>query len=148
MKIILREEVKGLGTVGETLQVKDGYARNYLIPQGVAVFATEKNLRMLEKERAVAAKKQQEAKESARLFADELSKVSVTISAEAKEDDKIFGSIGIADIAAALKSEGFEIAKKDIVLEEPLKELGAFDVQISVHPEVFAKIKVWVVRKG
>jgi large subunit ribosomal protein L9 len=147
MKIILRQEVKGLGDIGDVKSVSDGYARNYLLPRALGMLATDDNLKLIEKEKKLNAVKAKKDIEAAQKYAGELSRVSVTLTVESKEDDKIFGSVSSADIAEALKGENFTVDKKDILLDSPIKALGAFDVEIKVHPSVNAKIKVWVVSK-
>ncbi|MDD5686325.1 MAG: 50S ribosomal protein L9 [Elusimicrobia bacterium] len=147
MKIILKQEVEGLGKTGDVKNVKDGYARNFLFPKGLALAANENNLKIVEKEKnkilSIVKKKIDEAQE----YAKKLSAVSVTIPVEVGEDNKVFGSVTPSDISDALKVEGFEIDKKSIIYEDNIKELGAFEVSVKVHPEVIAKIKVWVVKK-
>ena len=147
MKIIIRREIDGLGCIGEVKNVKDGYARNYLIPNGMALEANDHNLKIIENEKRIVAEKMGKEKEEAKAYAEKLSQVSVTIPVESREEDKIFGSVGAADIAAALKQEGHDIDKKNILLENPIKEIGAFNVEVKVHRDVTAKIKVWVVKK-
>ncbi|OQA91712.1 MAG: 50S ribosomal protein L9 [Elusimicrobia bacterium ADurb.Bin231] len=147
MKVIIRKDVEGLGNVGEIKNVKDGYARNYLFPQGKAMPATDANLKIIEQEKAVFAQKRLKEMEDAKVFAEKLSGVSISIKAESKDNKKIFGSVGSADISASLKIEGYDIDKKDILLDEPLKEIGAFDVGIRINSEVTAKIKVWIIAK-
>ncbi|PKM92777.1 MAG: 50S ribosomal protein L9 [Elusimicrobia bacterium HGW-Elusimicrobia-4] len=147
MKVILKQEIKGLGKIGDIKSVKDGYARNFLYPQGLVLEANDRNLKIIEKEKIKVA--EIKIKELAEIneFAKKLSSASITIPVECGEENKIFGSVGPADISAALKTEGFDIDKKSIVLDNPLKELGAFDVAVKIHPEVTAKIKVWLVKK-
>ncbi|MBN1385245.1 MAG: 50S ribosomal protein L9 [Elusimicrobia bacterium] len=146
-KVILKQEVAGLGKVGDVKNVKDGYARNFLFPKGLALEATRNNLKTVEKYKAKALENLKKEIEKAQEFANKLSEVSVTISVEVGKENKVFGSVVASDISEALKSEGFNIDKKDIILEHPLKELGAFDIKIKIHHEVTAMIKVWVVRK-
>jgi large subunit ribosomal protein L9 len=150
MKVILKQEIKGLGKIGDIKSVKDGYARNFLFPKGLVLEANERNLKIIEKEKIRVAEIKIKELAEVTEFAKKLSSVSITIpvAAASGEDNKIFGSVGSADISAALKSEGFDIDKKSIVLDNPLKELGAFDVAVKIHPEVTAKIKVWLVKKS
>jgi len=149
MKVILKQGIKGLGKIGDIKSVKDGYARNFLYPKGLVLEANDRNLKIIEKEKVKVAEIMKNEIASAAEFAKKLSSVSITIpvaTANATEN-KIFGSVGPADISAALKTEGFDIDKKSIILDNPLKELGAFDVVVKIHPEVTAKIKIWLVRK-
>jgi len=150
MKVILKQEIKGLGKIGDIKSVKDGYARNFLYPKGLVLEANDRNLKIIEKEKIKAAEIMKNELASAAEFAKKLSSVSITlpVAAASGEENKIFGSVGPADISAALKTEGFDIDKKNIMLDNPLKELGAFDVAVKIHPSVSAKIKVWVVKKS
>ncbi|MFH0948589.1 MAG: 50S ribosomal protein L9 [Elusimicrobiota bacterium] len=148
MKVILKQEIKGLGKIGDIKSVKDGYARNFLMPKGLVLPANDENLKIIEKEKIKVAEIKIKELAEVTEFAKKLSSVSVTIPVESGEENKIFGSVSSSDISAALKIEGFDIDKKSIILENPLKELGAFDVTVKVHPEVTAKIKVWVVKKA
>ena len=145
MKVILREDVKDLGHVGELLTVKDGYARNYLLPRGLALEANLKNVKSFEHDK----RKIQEAVKKAKSGAEELSSkiaaVTLTIKAKAGEEDKLFGSVTAMDIAEALKQEGLDIDRRKIVLEEPIKRLGNYTVSVKVHSEVSAQFTVQVV---
>jgi len=146
MKVILRKDVEHLGNVGELLDVKPGYARNYLIPQGIALVANDKNMKRLEEEQRQQKIKKDRDKIAAEKLSEELSKVSCTASVQVGEEDKVFGSITSQDIADLLKEKGFDVDKKKIVLEEPIKALGIYDIPIKLHTDVEAKIKVWVVK--
>lgn len=147
MQVILKEDVKDLGHIGDLVNVKEGYARNFLIPKGLAVEANPKNLKALEHEK----RKIQELVKKAKTAADELaSKVSgttVTIKAKAGEEDKLFGSVTVMDIADALKKEGMDIDKKKIVMEEPIKRLGNYTVSVKIHSEVSAQLNVQIVKE-
>jgi len=147
MKVILKEDVKNLGDLGEVVNVSDGYARNYLIPKGLAEFATPENIRMLDRESKIKKDKLEKLKKEAELFAQKLEEVSCTIVKKAGEDDKLFGSVTTQDVQESLKNEGIEIDKKKIVLEEPIKSLGVYKVSIKIHPEVDASVKIWVVKE-
>lgn len=144
-QIILTKEVEPLGAEGDTVHVADGYARNFLIPQGFAIPATAANLRRVESLR----KKREEAlaarKVEAEALAKKIAKVSVSVSAPVGADGKLFGSVTAADIAENLASQGIEVDRKKIVIEHPLREVGAFEVAIKLHPEVQATVKVNVV---
>jgi len=147
MKVILLETVDRLGKVGEIITVKEGYARNYLIPKSKAKPATPGNMKILE-----VLKKKEEAEASkmlaqARSLAEKITNLSLTISAPAGEEEKLFGSVSSEMISSALAEEGIDIDKKDIVLDEPIKKLGVYQVQIKIHPEVKATLRVWVVKK-
>lgn len=144
MEIILTRDVEGLGKRGERATVADGYARNFLFPQQLALEATSAGAqRFGELERQRAARDNRDRREAEKLAAH-LADVSVQIPVQVGEDDKLFGSVTSADIAEALKREGVEIDRRAIQLEEPLKVLGVYNVAVKVHSEIEAKIKVLV----
>lgn len=145
VRIILRSDVEKLGEAGEIVEVRPGYARNYLIPQGLAMEATESNLRRLEEERRHRKRAAEREQEHARELAAELQGRSVTFSVMAGEEGRLFGSVTSADIAEALAKDGIEVDRRHIVLEEPIKQLGVYRVPIHLHGEVRPEIKVWVV---
>jgi large subunit ribosomal protein L9 len=147
MQVILKQRLENLGHAGEVVSVKPGYARNYLIPQGFAYEATEANLRRIERERAQIEKRGAEEVTEARERAGKIEGTSVTFSARAGEEGKLFGSITSADIAEKLAEQGIEIDRRQIVLDEPLKALGVFAVPIRLHAEVRPEIKVWVIKE-
>ena len=147
MKIILKEDFESLGKVGEVVEVKAGFARNFLIPKQVALQATPQNLRVFEQEKARNKIKLSKDKREAELLAEQLKEVSLTANVQVGEEDKIFGAVTSQNISELLSSKGFEIDKRKIQLEEPLKALGVFEVPIKLHTEVEAKIKVWVVKE-
>jgi large subunit ribosomal protein L9 len=145
IELLLVQPVEHLGKQGDVVEVKHGYALNYLIPQGLATIATEHHKRMVEKHRA-----QLEAIEKARLvglqsLADDLSKQSVTIEANANDEGHLYGSVGAPEVANALKKAGFHIAPDQVRLTGPLKELGLYTIKIHLGYEVEAEVKVWVV---
>lgn len=148
MQVILREDIKNLGQMGSVVNVKDGYARNFLIPKGLAVEANPKNIRALEHEKRKIQELAKRAKASAEDFASKLSGKTITIKAKAGEEDKLFGSVTAMDIADALKKEGLDIDKKKILLEEPIKRLGSYAVNVKIHPEVTAQLNVSVEREA
>lgn len=147
MKVILLQNVDRLGKIGDLVSVKEGYARNFLIPRKKATIATEGNVKLLE-----ALKKKKAAEElkilaAAKVLAEKISALSLTIAAEAGEEEKLFGSVSNDMIAKALANEGVTVDKKDVVLEEPIKKLGVFQATVKVHPDVKASLRVWVVKK-
>ncbi|MCD6521547.1 50S ribosomal protein L9 [Candidatus Calescamantes bacterium] len=146
MKVILRENISKLGRIGDVVDVKPGYARNYLFPRGLALPATEGNLKKVEEEKRIREKKEEKIKEEARNLARKLQKKSITIPVQVGEEEQLFGSVTAQDIANALVQEGFPIDKKHVVLEEPIKALGIYNVEIKLHPEVSTTIRVWVVK--
>jgi len=147
MEVILRKEHEKLGTVGAKVVVKDGYARNYLIPHGLAYEATEGALRTLNEERKQSERRSTKALKSSEKIAHELDKVSITIQMKVGEDEKLFGSVTSQMIADSLKEKGFEIDKRIIDLEEPIKALGIYTVNVKLHQNITGKVKVWVVRE-
>ena len=145
IQIILTTKVEHLGDEGTTVKVADGYARNFLFPQGLAMAATAGNLR-----RIAAMQKKREATEAASLaeareIENRLTKQSFTISAPAGADEKLFGSVTAADIAEALAKEGIVVDRKKIVVEHPIRTCGVFDVDVRLHSTVATKVKIWVV---
>lgn len=147
MNVILIQDVKNLGELGSEIEVKDGYARNFLIPQKLAMEATPAALRVLEKKKKEKAIREEKIKEECSLLAEKIAALSCTISVEAGEKDKLFGAVTAENIAEALSAEAIEIDKRKIELDEPIKKLGVYDVEIKLHPEVIAKTRVWVVKK-
>jgi large subunit ribosomal protein L9 len=145
MKVILRKEHDKLGQIGTITDVKDGYARNYLIPRGIAYPATDGSTRALDEEKKQAERRSnKELKESEKLAAN-LDKVSLTVKMKVGEDEKLFGSVTSQMISDALKEQGFTIDKRVIDLEEPIKALGIYTVNVRLHQSVIGKVKVWVV---
>lgn len=147
MKVILRQNYDSLGQIGEIIDVKDGYARNYLIPRKIAYVALKGNLRALEEEKKTVEKKKHLEIQAAEKLSAELEKVSVTIPVQVGEEDKIFGSVTTQMIADALKEKGYDLDKRKIEIEEPIKSLGIYGISIKLHQNVTSNIKVWVVRE-
>lgn len=145
MKVFLKEDVRSLGKMGEVVSVADGYARNYLIPKDMAVEANMKNVKEFEHQKKMIKEKADKIRENSKNFADKLSAVTLTIKAKAGDEGKLFGSVTTMDIAEALKAEGYDIDKKKIHMEEPIKRLGSYTTEIKVHAEVTAKVAVQVV---
>ena len=147
MRVILREDMENLGKAGEVVSVRTGYGRNYLLPQGLAVPATEKDVaRMQHEQRLIAARLAKLSKEL-QAEADRLSQVSVSLARAVGEEDKLYGSVTNRDIAEALSEQGVKIDARKILLEEPIKTLGMTQVPIKLGQNVTAAIKVWVVKK-
>jgi len=147
MKVILRKNFDQLGKVGDVVSVKDGYARNYLIPRGIAYQATAGNIRSLDEEKKQIVKREAKELEAAQNLANELEKVSITIPVKVGEEEKIFGSVTNQMIADALHEKGFDVDKRKIEITEPIKSLGIYNVSIKLHPSVSAAVKTWVVRE-
>lgn len=146
MKVILTEDVAGLGKLGDLVQVKDGYARNYLIPKKLALPANPQNVKVLEHQKNLIRQKQNRIKSEAEKLAEKIEKMSCTIAKPTGEEDKLFGAVTSIDIEESLREEGIIIDRKKILLEEPIKSLGIYKVPIKLHPEVTANLKVWVVK--
>lgn len=147
MKVILKEDIPKLGTMGETVQVAPGYGRNYLIPQGKAVLATSKNFKELEHQRQLILRKAELIRKDAESFAEKFRGLTLTLARKVVEEDKIYGSVSVSDISQALKEAGVEIERKLIKLDEPIKSLGEFQVPVKVHADVTAEITVQVVKE-
>lgn len=147
MEVILRNNVDNVGRAGEVVQVKDGFARNFLLPRGLAYPATEGNKKRVEAERRAQNQRVAAAKGDAEAIAQRLNTVELSFTAKAGEGDKLFGSITSQDIADRLGEQGFTVDKRDIELLEPIKTVGTFQVPIRVHPEVRAEIRVGVVKE-
>lgn len=148
MKLILIQDVDKLGRSGDVINVKEGYARNFLLPCNKAKAATAGNMKLLEARKKKEAAEDERKTEGARAIANRISGLSLTVSMETGEESKLFGSV-TSDIISErlLKDEGIEIDKKDIVVEEQIKKLGVYQVAVKVHPLVKASLRVWVVKK-
>ena len=147
MRVILRKDHDKLGQVGAAVDVKDGYARNYLIPNGIAYPATKGNMRALEEEKKQHSRRADKEKKGSEKLAAELAKLSVTIKMKVGDDERLFGSVTSQMIADGLKEHGIEIDKRIIDLEEPIKALGIYPVPVKLPQGVAAEVKVWVVRE-
>ena len=147
MEVILSQDVHALGKLGEVVKVKNGYARNFLIPKKLAYMATAANLKRIEQQEKNRRLRHEQEKQESATLAEKLGKVSCTLSVEVNDLDKLYGAVSEADIARALEIEGFAIDKKAIFMEKPIEELGIYEVGINLHPEVTAKIRLWVTKK-
>ena len=147
MRVILRENMENLGKAGEVVSVKPGYGRNYLLPSGLAVPATEKDEARLQHEQRVIASRVAKLAKEMQSEADRLSQASVSLSRAVGEEDKLYGSVNNRDIAEALAEQGIKLDAKKIVLDEPIKTLGMTEVTVKIGHDVTAKVKVWVVKK-
>jgi large subunit ribosomal protein L9 len=147
VEVILLDTVPTLGNRGDTVKVKAGYARNYLFPRKLALPATEPNSRVFREEEIVLAKRDEQARHGAQKSAEKMVDVSCTIPVQVGEEDKLYGSVTNNDIAKVLKDQGYDIDKKQVLLEEPIKQLGVYTIDIRLHREVDAPIKVWVVKE-
>ena len=147
MDVILREDVEKLGRTGEVVSVKDGYARNFLLPRGLAYLATDGNRRRLEADRRQIDRRTAAAVATARDLATRLETVSLSFTMKAGEGDKLFGSVTAGDIAERLAAEGLAIDRKAVELENPIKALGVYKVPIRLHADVKPEVRVWVVKE-
>lgn len=147
MKVILREDIPGVGGMGELINVADGFARNYLLPKNMALQASIKNQRLLEHQQRLAEKHKAKVKVTAAELAKKLESLSCTIPVLVGEQDKLYGSVTSKDIEDALAQEGVRIPKRQILLSEPIKALGVYTVDVRLHADVTGKLKVWVVAK-
>jgi len=147
VKVILLENVDRLGKSGELVSVKEGYARNFLIPNKKAKLATPGNMKVLEVIKKKEAAELAKEVEVARALANRIANLSLTIGVQAGDEEKLFGSVTADSIADSLKDEGITIDKKEIVIEEPIKKLGVYQVTVKVHPEVKASLRLWIVKK-
>lgn len=146
MEVILRQAVDNLGHPGDLVKVSAGFGRNFLLPRGIAVEATEGNKRRIAQEKARLEAAESERRQSAEQLAGKLEQVSLTFSARVGEEGKLFGSVTVADIAHQLESQGFAIERRQIDLHEPIKALGVYRVPVKLHADVKPEIKIWVIK--
>jgi large subunit ribosomal protein L9 len=147
VKLILREDVENLGKIGEIVDVAGGYGRNYLLPRGLAVKASMKNVKEQEHQKKIIQARMDRNKKDAEELAGSLDSVSCTITRKTGEEEKLYGSVTSRDIEEALREEGVSIDRKRIVLDEPIKKLGVYTVPVKLHTDVTGNIKVWVVKE-
>jgi large subunit ribosomal protein L9 len=147
MEIILRQAVENLGKPGDVVNVKSGYARNYLLPHGLAYEATPGNLKRIQQERDRLEAAENERRASAQGVAEKIEQVSLTFSARVGEEGKLFGSVTATDIAQQLETQGFHVEKRQIDLHEPIKALGVYRVPVRLHADVKPEIRVWVIKQ-
>jgi large subunit ribosomal protein L9 len=148
MKVILRQDVPDLGKAGQTLEVKGGYGRNFLIPRNLAIPATKANLQAIgeiDKQNKV---RERKLRREAEQLKEKLEKLSLTIEVLVGEEDKIFGSVTSQNIAELLASQGYQIDKRHIMLEDPIKSLGVYTIPIKIDKDTIANIKTWIIRKA
>jgi large subunit ribosomal protein L9 len=146
MEVILRQAVESLGKPGDVVKVSNGYARNYLLPHGVAFEATPGNLKRIQHEKDRLEAAENERREAAQGLATKLEQVQLTFSARVGEEGKLFGSVTSADVAQQLEAQGFHIEKRQIDLHEPIKALGVYRIPIRLHADVKPEIRVWVIK--
>jgi len=148
MEVILREHIDNLGKRGEIVKVADGYARNYLLPRKLALLVTDGNKKVIERERVKFEAKELEEKKFAEAIAERMANIDVEISRKVGETEALYGSVTSSDIADALKAKGLDLDRRKIVLQEPIKKLGEFDVPVKLHRDVTTHIKVKVTAEG
>lgn len=147
MEIILRQGVENLGKPGDVVKVKAGYARNYLLPHGLAYEATPGNLKRIQQERERLEAAENDRRAAAQGLAEKFEQVSLTFSARVGEEGKLFGSVTAADIAQQLEAQGFHVEKRQIDLHEPIKALGVYRVPVRLHADVKPEVRVWVIKQ-
>lgn len=147
MKVILQENVEGVGLLGDLLDVSDGFARNYLLPRRKALEASTRNVKAVEHDKRVVAEKARKEKLEIEQVAKKISAVSLTVTAQVGKDDKLFGSVTAKDIAEGLAAQGLEVDRRKIQLTQPIKELGTFTVPVKLHRDVTASVSLQVVKK-
>ncbi len=145
MKVILRKDIINLGNMGQVVNVRDGYARNFLIPRDYAYYASDAAIQRLEVEKKQNAKKLAIEKGKADVLAAKLADIQISIAMKVGEEGRLFGSVTPQMIAQEISAKGFDLDRRTIVIDEPIKTLGVFDAKIKLHPEVIALVKVWVI---
>jgi large subunit ribosomal protein L9 len=148
MEVILREHVDHLGKRGEIVKVSDGYARNYLLPRKLALLATDGNKKHVERERKIMETRESEEKGQAEGIATRLSAIDIAIARRVGDTEQLYGSVTASDIADFLKAKGFEIDRRKLILPEPIKAVGEYNVPLKLHREVTVPLKVRVVKEG
>jgi len=147
MELLLKQNIEHLGRIGDVVKVKSGYARNYLLPRGLAVTVTKSNLAAIEQARAAALAEEQQRVAAMKELATKLGEASVTIEGRASAEGHLFGSVTVGNIAAALREKGIPVEDKQVRLEQPLKQVGVYDVVVHLHATVEVTVKVWVVQQ-
>ncbi|MBU0712094.1 50S ribosomal protein L9 [bacterium] len=146
MRIILLQDFESLGNAGEQIDVKDGYARNFLFPKGLALKADKNSIKRFQEMARLKDKKKDRALKQSRELAEKLQAISLTVPVQVGEEDRVFGAVTSIEIAQQLKDKGYDIDKRQIILEEPIKALGIFEIPIKLHSEITASIKLWVIK--
>jgi large subunit ribosomal protein L9 len=148
MEVILTKDVEGIGKSGTVVKVKDGFARNFLLLQNLAVLVTSGNMKNLQESKVRSQQKEEKAKKTAEELKTKIAALSLTIAVLTQEEkDKLYANITAVEVQKALSDEGIEIDKKAILMEEPIKALGIYQVPLRLHPEVTGEVKVWIVKK-
>jgi large subunit ribosomal protein L9 len=147
MKIILKENVEGLGARGAIVNVKDGYARNYLLPKGIAMRYTPGAQKVLQQERRMYETKQLQAKEEAQELAEKISSLDLSVAKRAGDQDVLYGSVTVTDLAEMIKQKGIIVDKRKLILNEPIKRLGDYEIGVKLHQEVIPTVRLHVVKE-
>lgn len=147
MEVVMMKDYENLGKALDVVSVKDGYARNFLIPQGIAVPATEGNKKRVAETKLISEAREEKKIKESRELAGKIEQIPCTIPVKVGEEEKIYGSVSAQEIADFLKKEGFDIEKRQVALDEPIKQLGVYTVTINVYRTVSARLKVWVVKE-
>lgn len=147
MEVILLKDYEKLGKALDVVSVKDGYARNFLIPRGIAMISTEGNRKKIEEAKRLTARREENKIKEAKELALKIEQVPCTIAVKVGEEDKIYGSVSAVEISNYLKREGYEIEKNQVEIEEPIKKLGVYTVTIKLYKNITANLKVWVVKE-
>lgn len=144
MKVILTENIPSLGEIGQIVNVKPGHARNYLLPQGLAMQAIGKNVRELEHRKRILAQKREKVRQEMLSLAEKLNQVKIVMRRKVAEDEKLYGSVSAVDVSSALEEQGFNLPRKNVQLDQPIKQLGEFPVPVRVDAEITAEVTVVV----
>ena len=147
IEVILKKNIAGIGKSGDIIKVKEGYLRNYLLPHNLAIEVTPNNLKLAQAKKEKDLLLKENEKKDAFALADKMKGLSFNIKKEASEKDALYGSVTALDIRKVLSEEGFDIAEESILLSEPIKNLGVYEVEVKLHPEAVTKLKIWVVKK-
>lgn len=147
MKVILNKNVENVGAVGQVVEVKMGFARNYLIPQGFARLATPGNVKTVERQKAKEIQKEKESRATAEQQAQKISALTLSLEVNAGEDDKLYGSVSNADVAEALAKQGVEVDRKDVLIKKPIRTIGIHQVEVRCYSKLKASLKVLVARR-
>ncbi|KUJ96512.1 MAG: large subunit ribosomal protein [Desulfonauticus sp.] len=148
MQVVLRADIENLGRLGDVVEVKPGYARNYLLPKGLAMLATEKNLKLFEREKKKLQEKMDAIRFAAQELKEKLEELEVVLEVRVGEGDKLYGAVTAANIADKVQELGYEIDKRKIVIPEPIRALGEYELEVKLHPDVRATLKVKVIKHG
>jgi len=148
MKVILREDVPDIGRAGQTVEVKNGYGRNYLIPRNLAIAATKGNLQAIDEVTKQKELRERKLRREAEVVKDKIEKLSLTAEVQVGDEEKVFGSVTVHDILKLLEAEGVTVPKNAVQLEAPIKVLGVYTVPIKIEKDVTAELKLWVVKKS